>query len=380
MRSLPTLLGVAAVSLATLAEAQERRPHPTGAQPRRAAAVVRMLPSAVAADRAVLGVTLGESGPRGLRVAAVADSGPAARAGVRAGDRLVAVGDVSLRIPEADAADPVLRTAPERRLRRALESISAGDELALRVAGDGGERAVRVRTVRADSLQPAVLARSLAASFLGSGDNAALGLSVQATGTARDTLGAFVVSVVPGSPAERAGIYEGARVVAVNGVELRVDAADAGDAAIAERRAAGLERELRRVTAGDEVTLRVYENGRTRDVRVRTEQASAVYGDRLRSAPFGAVRAAPGTRAYTIPRAGTVPRARPGAEPGVRLFRRDRDGGVIELEGLGAPEALEALELRLDGLRELEALEPEIRARVERALGEARRRSRDAGR
>jgi len=354
-----------------------------------------------APDRAVIGVTLGEAGTRGIRVEEVAPNGPAAQAGIRAGDYLTAVGDVSLRLPAADLEDPVLRTTAERRLRRALERADAGDEVTLRVATGDAERVVRLRTVRADRLEPARAdtvegARARGATTWGrDGDRATLGLSVTSTGTARDTLGAFVMSVVPGSPAERAGIYEGARIAAVNGVDLRVDRADVADDAIAAARAGRLEEQLRRATAGDEVTLRVYDDGRFRDVRVRTARASEVYPEGMRMLPGGLMRPGPGAstifrlprggtgRTFVVPegrggrfeivtpegrREGVVPRVRAGTAPRLRIYRDGDAPPRIEWEG-GPDVWMDA-----DGL---DALEPEVRERVERRLEETRRRLRD---
>src|SRR5215213_1478518 len=58
---------------------------------------------------------------------------------------------------------------------------------------------------------------------------AVIGVSLSPTGTARDTLGVFVSRVTPKGPAESAGIVEGDRIVSINGIDLRVNAADAGD-------------------------------------------------------------------------------------------------------------------------------------------------------
>ena len=207
--------------------------------------LIRILGGAdLAPDRAVVGITLGEATPRGIRVDEVAEGGPAAQAGIRAGDHLTAVGDVSLRLDPADADDPVLRTTSERRLRRALARVEAGNELTLRVASGDAERAVRVRTVRADALEPERDARRGAATIdrlLGAAgrdaDRATIGVTLGSTGSARDTLGAFVLSVAEGGPAERAGIHEGARIAMIDDVDVRVPAADVDDEAIASRRA-----------------------------------------------------------------------------------------------------------------------------------------------
>jgi S1-C subfamily serine protease len=278
--------------------APRRAPAPARA-PQPPEIIARALAAPLAPDRAAIGVTLGEPDARGLRIDDVAEDGPAAKAGLKAGDYITAVGDVSLRLDPSDLDDPVLSTAAERRLRRAMERLDAGDEVTLRVAGQGGERTVRVKTVRADELAGAAMPKMARATVWGADDDrAVLGLSVTSTGTVRDTLGAFVASVVPGGPAERAGIYEGARIMAVNDVDLRLAPADTGDGVIASATASRLERALGRLDAGDEVRLRVYDGGRVREVRVRTAKAADVYDEMP-----AALRVGPGG-SFVFPEAG----------------------------------------------------------------------------
>ena len=355
MRLLTASLGAAvlAAALAAPAAAQrdpdraERR-APRARAERRAEPLVRALTATMLdGDRAVVGITLGEAGTGGIRVEDVAEGGPAAQAGIRAGDHLTAVGDVSLCLAASDLEDPVLRTAAERRLRRALADVDAGDEVTLRVATDGAERTVRLRTVRADSLAPATAAFGGLLPARVREDRATLGLSLTATGTARDTLGAFVAWVAPDGPAERAGVHEGMRIAAIDDVALRVHPADAGDHAIAAARVAGLERELDRLTAGDEVTLRVWADGGYRDVRVRTARASEVYDDAqplrgwprgvpgafFQYGPEGMLRVGPGVRSFTIPAPAVRGRASPrtvvAPRADVRVVRPSRRTGIV---------------------------------------------------
>jgi hypothetical protein len=105
---------------------------------------------------------------------------------------------------------------------------------------------------------------------------AALGLELRATGTRRDTLGVFVAAVTPKGPAETAGIIEGDRIAAINGVDLRTTAADVDDSYTNGLAAHRLTREVQKLTPGNRVTLRVYSGGRFRDVQVTAGKASEV--------------------------------------------------------------------------------------------------------
>lgn len=105
---------------------------------------------------------------------------------------------------------------------------------------------------------------------------AALGLELRATGTRRDTLGVFVEAVTPKGPAETAGIVEGDRIAAINGVDLRTTAADVEDPYTNGLAAHRLTREVQKLTPGSRVALRVYSGGRFRDVQVTAGRASEV--------------------------------------------------------------------------------------------------------
>ena len=103
---------------------------------------------------------------------------------------------------------------------------------------------------------------------------AALGVQVSSTGSMRDTLGVFISRVTPKGPAETAGVVEGERIASINGVDLRLNAADAGDSYAAGLASRRLTRELEKVTPGSRVTLRVWSGGRIRDVQVTAGRAS----------------------------------------------------------------------------------------------------------
>jgi hypothetical protein len=105
---------------------------------------------------------------------------------------------------------------------------------------------------------------------------AALGIELRATGTRRDTLGVFVEGVTPKGPAEAAGIIEGDRIASINGVDLRTPAADIDDSYSNEVATHRLTREVRKLSPGTRVTLRVYSGGRFRDVQVVAGKATDV--------------------------------------------------------------------------------------------------------
>ncbi len=103
---------------------------------------------------------------------------------------------------------------------------------------------------------------------------AALGIELRATGTRRDTLGVFVEAVTPKGPAETAGIIEGDRIAAINGVDLRTAGGDVDDSYTNGLAAHRLTREVQKLAPGARVTLRVYSGGRFRDVQVTAGKAS----------------------------------------------------------------------------------------------------------
>ena len=119
---------------------------------------------------------------------------------------------------------------------------------------------------------------------------AALGLQISSTGTRRDTIGVFVSSVTPKGPAENAGVIEGDRIVAINGVDLRVSSADAEDSYASGLATRRLQREVAKLAPGARVSLRVWSGGRVRDVQVTAGRAS----DLTRSSVFGVGSGFPG--------------------------------------------------------------------------------------
>lgn len=281
----------AAASMAQPAGAQERS---TRVEVERDAARARALPRILQmsrAPRAMLGVSTGSSGVQdtlGVLVSGVTEDGPAAKAGIREGSRLQAIGGTSLRVSREDADDPIVGGLGMRRLTRELGKRKPGDEVELRVADGGQSRVVRVRLADADSL----MRQRVAATIRGPGgssrgmvraraaNRASLGIQVSSSGSRRDTLGVFVAAADDEGPAAKAGIVEGARIAAIDGIDLRVAAADADDNMVASSRVQRLMRTLADVKPGDEVELRVWQNGQYRTTRVRTVPADSLRGRR----------------------------------------------------------------------------------------------------
>ncbi len=133
------------------------------------------------------------------------------------------------------------------------------------------------RTPHPDCAAP--LHRSVNAFFSMRDENrAVLGIGTTSGGM-RDTLGLLVTEVTAGGPAEKAGIEEGDRLVSVNGTELRLSAADAGDPEMRGLMARRLVRMLSKLKAGDVATFRVSFDGKIRDVKVTTVKASELFKD-----------------------------------------------------------------------------------------------------
>jgi len=104
----------------------------------------------------------------------------------------------------------------------------------------------------------------------GSDARTTLGMSVSLSGGDRDTLGVLISSVVPDGVADKAGIADGNRLAAINGVSLRLTTEAIGDRSAEDAILRNLARELRDAQPGDELSLRVYAAGRFRNVTVQT--------------------------------------------------------------------------------------------------------------
>ncbi|MBC8087405.1 MAG: PDZ domain-containing protein, partial [Phycisphaerae bacterium] len=220
--------------------------------------------------RAVIGVTTSgsaHSDTLGVLITHVDAGSPAEKAGIKQGSRITAINGVSLRIAREDAADPELEGLGQRRLSREMTKAAPGDDVELSVLTGSNTQTFKVKTVSAAELYDSPMNSG---TYVRSGDGvekrASLGVSIGSTGNPRDTLGLFISSVITDGPAEQAGVFEGDRIAAINGVDVRVPREDAEDAQSSVARVNRFTRELAKLAPGDKVTLRVYGGGRYREV------------------------------------------------------------------------------------------------------------------
>jgi serine protease Do len=234
------------------------------------------------AERAVLGINTGSSGDRdtlGLLIMSITPGGPAEKAGLEEGNRIAAINGVNLRLARDDAGERDMSGLTSRRLTREMRKVKVGDEVTLRVWKDGAYREVKVKTIAAEDLSP----RRVRWSADEWEDRPMFGLNLGSTGSRRDTLGVLVVGVTEDGPAEKAGIIEGDRIQAVNGVSVRVSGDDAGDSWVSSARSQRLSRELAKAKVGEAVELRVWSGGQAKTVRLTPVRAGDLFKDGRRS-------------------------------------------------------------------------------------------------
>lgn len=220
-------------------------------------------------DRPLLGVTTSAGSTRdtlGLLITGVTPGSAADKAGLEEGNRLVAIDGVNLKVAREDAGDPEMAGAMTNRLRREVGKHKAGDAVSLDVYADGKVKRVTAKLGTSADLQKA---------SRGDDDqHGVLGVSLSTQGSRRDTAGIFISGIADGGPADKAGIAEGDRIANINGVDLRVPREDAGDASVAGARLQRLQRELRKVKAGQAVDLVIVSGGTSRSAKVTTVKAS----------------------------------------------------------------------------------------------------------
>jgi serine protease Do len=112
------------------------------------------------------------------------------------------------------------------------------------------------------------------------GDRAMLGISTGSSGK-RDTLGLLIEAVTPGSPADKAGLEEGNRISSVNGVSLKLSRDDAGESDMSSTMTNRLVREMRKLKAGDDVSLDVWNGKSYKSVKVKTVAANDLEPERM---------------------------------------------------------------------------------------------------
>jgi S1-C subfamily serine protease len=305
-------------------------------------------------DRAAIGVTTSSGGMRdtlGLLVQSVTASGPADKAGIEEGNRLISINGVSLKLSAADAGEGDMDGIANRRLIRELEKIKAGDDVDLRVWAAGQTKSVKEKTVAFEDLPTRT--RSVRREL---DDRPVIGMSLTATGSRRDTLGMMVVRVTTDGPAEKAGLIEGDRVSSINGVSLRVASEDAGDGYMSSARMNRYRRELAKVNVGEDVELRVLSGGQQKTLRIKPVRAADLPRDRgnvmiIGDGAVGFGDIFPSMPSVTIPPIPATPRA-------PRVFEFDGNWN--------------------DGIRM--RLDPRARVEIQEQTENAARRARDAAR
>jgi hypothetical protein len=95
-----------------------------------------------------------------------------------------------------------------------------------------------------------------------------LGMTVSVSGSDRDTLGLLISNITRGGPADEAGVDEGNRLAAINGVSLRIDRESGGGRDASDPVFRRLARELGELRSGDDISLRIFGSGRFRTVTV----------------------------------------------------------------------------------------------------------------
>ncbi|MEO7996211.1 MAG: PDZ domain-containing protein [Gemmatimonadaceae bacterium] len=259
-------------------------------------------------NRSVVGVTTSSGGKdradtAGVLIESVTAGSPAEKAGIKAGSRITAVNGVNLRVAAIDADDPELQGIGQRRLIREIGKAKVGDEIDLRVATGSSSQSYKLKTVSPEELSPKRTYSYGTSDRGGMEKHASLGATVGSTGSLRDTLGIFISGVVTGGPAEKAGIFEGDRIAAINGVDVRVPREDAEDAQASLARVNRFMRELAKSTPGDKITLRVYGGGRFREVAVTTGSITETMknGFRFNMGEGGQMMSLPGMRMENMP-------------------------------------------------------------------------------
>lgn len=214
--------------------------------------------------RAIIGVSTTNSSTSrdtlGVLVSTVRSGSPAEKAGIEEGNRIASINGVSLKLAAADVGDDQMAGVLSRRLSRELDKLRPGDEVDLRVYANGQLKSVKIKTIAPEDIDARLTRRV--------DERPTLGLNLASTGSTRDTIGVFVMSVDDGGPAAKAGIEEGSRIASINGVDLKGRKIDDEDYVFRRSNVTRLGDEVARLKAGDVADLRVYFNGQYRNVKV----------------------------------------------------------------------------------------------------------------
>jgi hypothetical protein len=106
-------------------------------------------------NRAVLGIDTHSGSLRdslGVLVTDVTPGGPADKAGIEEGDRIVSANGIDLRLSAADAADREMAGLMARRLAHAIGKLKVGDVVELRVYHNGQIMTTKVTTAKASDV------------------------------------------------------------------------------------------------------------------------------------------------------------------------------------------------------------------------------------
>ena len=107
--------------------------------------------------RAAIGVQIETTGTKrdtiGVFIASVVPNGPAEKAGIVEGERIVSINGVDLRASLADLDDSYTAGIASHRLTREIEKLTPGAVVRLQVNSGGRTREVQVTTVRASEIQ-----------------------------------------------------------------------------------------------------------------------------------------------------------------------------------------------------------------------------------
>ncbi len=329
-RSIFSLVCLSAAALSAGAQ-QSRTPE---------ARVRTLIERTASGDRAVLGISMSGGGKRdtlGVLVQSVTPGGPAEKAGIEEGNRISAINGVSLKLSREDAGDEEMTGAIQSRLQREMRKVKAGDDVSLEIWSGGRAKTVKVKTVASEDLSPVRMAR------VNAEERAVIGISLSASGNKRDTAGVFVSGVTEGGPAEKAGIVEGDRLAAINGVDLRVAKEDAGDAWVSGARAQRLRREIAKLKPGQSADITVVSGGRSRTVKVTAVKATELPHENGFSFHIG------DGDGFVIPPMPPMPAMAPMAPfaPRVRVFRNgDGEGTFHYFDGVDS-EVRRSLEFEL---------------------------------